>query len=89
VSLWPRGSNPGQQLEGLGPLAPGAGHPWRVRSQILLDHERGVLGASIVAVVVAVVPGCEARVVARLEHDAIVPLHDFWRDPDQAYLVMR
>ncbi len=31
----------------------------------------------------------EARVVARLEHDAIVPLHDFWRDPDQAYLVMR
>lgn len=31
----------------------------------------------------------EARMVASLEHDAIMPLYDFWRDPDQAYLVMR
>ncbi len=31
----------------------------------------------------------EARLVARLEHPFIIPLHDFWRDPDGAYLVMR
>ncbi len=31
----------------------------------------------------------EAQIVARLEHPYIVPLHDFWRDPDGAYLVMR
>ncbi|MEN8241197.1 MAG: protein kinase [Chloroflexota bacterium] len=31
----------------------------------------------------------EARLVARLEHPYIVPLIDFWRDPDGAYLVMR
>ena len=31
----------------------------------------------------------EAQVVARLEHLHIVPLHDYWRDPDGAYLVMR
>lgn len=31
----------------------------------------------------------EARLVARLEHPHIVPLIDFWRDPDSAYLVMR
>lgn len=31
----------------------------------------------------------EARVVARLEHPFIVPLYDYWRDPDGAYLVMR
>ncbi len=31
----------------------------------------------------------EARLVARLEHPYIVPLHDFWRDPEGAYLVMR
>jgi WD40 repeat protein/serine/threonine protein kinase len=31
----------------------------------------------------------EARLVARLEHPHIVPLYDYWREPDQAYLIMR
>ncbi|KAA3663963.1 MAG: hypothetical protein DWQ04_08140, partial [Chloroflexi bacterium] len=31
----------------------------------------------------------EAHMVARLEHPHIVPLYDYWRDPDGAYLVMR
>lgn len=31
----------------------------------------------------------EARLVARLEHPYIVPLYDYWRDPQGAYLVMR
>jgi WD40 repeat protein/DNA-binding SARP family transcriptional activator len=31
----------------------------------------------------------DAQVVARLEHPGIVPLYDYWRDPDGAYLVMR
>ena len=31
----------------------------------------------------------EAQMVARLEHLHIVPLYDYWRDPDGAYLVMR
>ncbi|MCI0714251.1 MAG: protein kinase [Chloroflexi bacterium] len=31
----------------------------------------------------------EAQIVARLEHMNIVPLYDYWRDPDGAYLVMR
>ena len=31
----------------------------------------------------------EARIVAHLEHPFIVPLYDFWREPDGAYLVMR
>ena len=31
----------------------------------------------------------EAQIVARLEHPHIVPLYDYWRDPDGAYLVMR
>ncbi|MFC1959501.1 protein kinase [Chloroflexota bacterium] len=31
----------------------------------------------------------EAQIVARLEHPHIVPLFDYWRDPDGAYLVMR
>ena len=31
----------------------------------------------------------EANLVARIEHPHIVPLIDFWRDPDSAYLVMR
>ena len=31
----------------------------------------------------------EAHLVARLEHPHIVPLIDFWREPDSAYLVMR
>jgi WD40 repeat protein/DNA-binding SARP family transcriptional activator/energy-coupling factor transporter ATP-binding protein EcfA2 len=30
----------------------------------------------------------EAHLIARLEHPYIVPLFDFWRDPDGAYLVM-
>jgi serine/threonine protein kinase len=31
----------------------------------------------------------EAQLSARLEHLHIVPLYDYWRDPDGAYLVMR
>src|SRR5579864_7260357 len=31
----------------------------------------------------------EARLVARLESMAIVPLYDYWRDPDGAFLVLR
>jgi serine/threonine protein kinase/WD40 repeat protein len=31
----------------------------------------------------------EARLVARLEHPYIVPLYDYWREPDGAYLSMR
>lgn len=31
----------------------------------------------------------EAQVVAALEHPHIVPLYDYWREPDSAYLVMR
>ncbi len=31
----------------------------------------------------------EAQLVARLEHPNIVPVYDYWRDPDGAFLVMR
>ncbi len=31
----------------------------------------------------------EARKVARLEHPHVLPLHDWWREPDAAYLVLR
>lgn len=31
----------------------------------------------------------EAQLVARLEHPFIVPLYDYWREPDGAFLVMR
>lgn len=31
----------------------------------------------------------EAQTIARLEHPHIVPLYDYWRDPNGAYLVMR
>jgi WD40 repeat protein/DNA-binding CsgD family transcriptional regulator/tRNA A-37 threonylcarbamoyl transferase component Bud32 len=31
----------------------------------------------------------EAQLIARLEHLHIVPLYDYWRDPDGGYLVMR
>lgn len=31
----------------------------------------------------------EAHLIARIEHPHIVPLIDYWRDPDSAYLVMR
>ena len=31
----------------------------------------------------------EARLVAHLEHPAIVPVYDYWREPGRAFLVMR
>ncbi|MBI1258448.1 MAG: protein kinase [Chloroflexi bacterium] len=31
----------------------------------------------------------EAQVIARLEHPYIVPIYDYWRDPEGAFLVMR
>ena len=31
----------------------------------------------------------EAQLIAQLEHIHIVPLYDYWRDPEGAYLVMR
>src|SRR5262245_802851 len=31
----------------------------------------------------------EAQLVAGLEHPYIVPLYDYWRDPNGAYIVMR
>ena len=31
----------------------------------------------------------QARLVAQLEHPHLVPLYDYWRDPEGAYLVMR
>ncbi len=31
----------------------------------------------------------EAQMIARLEHPFVVPLFDYWREPDGAYLVMR
>ncbi|MBZ0292193.1 MAG: protein kinase, partial [Anaerolineae bacterium] len=31
----------------------------------------------------------EAHFIARLEHPHIIPIHDYWRDPRGAYLVMR
>ncbi len=31
----------------------------------------------------------EAQLVAQLEHPHLVPLYDYWRDPEGAYLVMR
>ncbi len=31
----------------------------------------------------------EAELVARLEHPHIIPLYDYWREPNGAYLVMR
>jgi serine/threonine protein kinase len=31
----------------------------------------------------------EAQLIARLEHLHIVPLYDYWREPNGAYLVMR
>ncbi|MBN1123118.1 MAG: protein kinase [Anaerolineae bacterium] len=31
----------------------------------------------------------EAQIIARLEHPFIVPLYDYWRDPNGAYLIMR
>lgn len=33
--------------------------------------------------------GAEAQLVTRLEHPHIVPLFDYWREPEGAYLVMR
>jgi|GEM_PF-6765246 len=32
--------------------------------------------------------GVEAEIVASLEHPHIIPLFDYWRDPNGAYLVM-
>ena len=31
----------------------------------------------------------EAQLIARLEHPHIIPLYDYWRDPNGAYLIMR
>jgi WD40 repeat protein len=31
----------------------------------------------------------EAQLIARLEHIHVVPLYDYWREPDRAFIVMR
>ena len=31
----------------------------------------------------------EAQLIARVEHPHILPLYDYWREPDGAYIVMR
>ncbi len=31
----------------------------------------------------------EAQLIARLEHVYVVPLYDYWREPDRAFIVMR
>ena len=31
----------------------------------------------------------EAEIIANLEHPHIIPLYDFWREPDNAYIVLR
>ena len=31
----------------------------------------------------------EAQMVARIEHPSVVPLYDYWREPDRAFLIMR
>ncbi|MCP3934991.1 MAG: serine/threonine-protein kinase PknK, partial [Actinomycetia bacterium] len=31
----------------------------------------------------------EAQMIAHLEHPYVVPLYDYWREPDTAYLIMR
>lgn len=31
----------------------------------------------------------EAQIIARLEHPHIVPIYDYWREPDRAFIVMR
>jgi serine/threonine protein kinase/WD40 repeat protein/DNA-binding winged helix-turn-helix (wHTH) protein len=31
----------------------------------------------------------EAQMVARIEHSNVVPLYDYWREPDRAFLTMR
>ena len=31
----------------------------------------------------------EARIIASLEHPQIIPLNDYWREPDNAFIVLR
>ena len=31
----------------------------------------------------------EAQLIAKVEHPHILPLYDYWREPDGAYIVMR
>ncbi len=33
--------------------------------------------------------GVEAQMIARIEHPHVVPIYDYWRDPNRAMLVMR